>query len=69
MCTLTCAAGFPAVPPQFLDFCSWRLLDRYSWTQAARAYGWEPDYTGATVKDPAQEVQFVTATVKVPWGQ
>lgn len=48
------------LPVQFFAECGWRLLVRYSATQATHAYGWELMGTPhSRVKADSQQVQYV----------
>lgn len=49
---------------QFFAECGWRLLVRYSLTQATHAYGWEVQRTpGSKVRTDSQQVQYVVGVV------
>jgi hypothetical protein len=49
---------------QFFEECGWKLLVRYSLSQATDAYGWKVLHTAASrVRTDSQEVQFVVGVV------
>jgi hypothetical protein len=55
-CCLVACCG----PVQFFAECGWRLLVRYSATQATHVYGWELMGTPhSRVKADSQQVQYV----------